>query len=508
MPSSAMFSDMDKNILEKMKNINSNYVSSLDTFIDGFSNEIDDVEGFEDDVDGFEDGDDEGFEDDVEGFEDDDEGFEDDDEGFEDDDEFSNIEGMKSKPKKKKKKKKKTKPIPKFDLISYLITKFDGTSKDVSILKQILTILFTVFLAFVVAHNWYSNFLSNPIFDRLESKLSALKQNNLINAISKYFVEIVKTVEEFIMGKISKSVTETAETSSFFGRRFVFYALLSFSFGVVSYFLKQVLIMYNYTIDKINELMFIKKNDSKRLKKYFGDLGTSFLKQFTVNPVITSIVTIMFIIFYVSDVIKENSSSILPPALAQPGAALMVWYIVKFAVLFAPTVMFSSTLLSIYIFYYSVIKNGDKDFYSLYKQNTEHMNEKKVFFDNDFSTSFWSNLKNNVEKMFREINVNFHEIFFFSTIMKIFPYIFSFPSFILKFGFGSFGIIFIYKFITSILTKYKVGTETISKIKMGVAEIEEEYKQIPIVEKIESANIFDQLYAPFKDKNDTTIKTA
>jgi len=58
------------------------------------------------------------------------------------------------------------------------------------------------------------------------------------------------------------------------------------------------------------------------------------------------------------------------------------------------------------------------------------------------------------------------------------------------------------------LTKYKVGAETISKIEKGVVEIEEQYKQMPIEQKIESTNIFDQLYAPFKNKNDTTIKTA
>ena len=378
MPSSTRFSDMDKNILEKMKTLNSDYVSSLEKF-DG------DVEGFEDD------------DDDVEGFEDG------------DDDEFSNIEGMKSskssnkkssnkkssnkkssnkkssnkkssknifkkpkKPKKKKskkKKKKKTKPIPKFDLINYLITKFGGTIKDASIFKEILTILFTAFLAFLVAHNWYSNFLTNPIYQRIGTYLDPLKQNDLTNAIFKYFVEIVNTVDEFIMGKIHKNIADTTEKSSFFGRRFVFYTILSFSFGVVSYFLKQVTILYDFILKKLNELILINKNDSTKFKKYLSDLLTSFLKQFTVNPVITSIVTIMYVIFFVSAAIKENSSSIFPASITQPTAVMLVWYIVKFAVLFAPTVMLSSTMLTIYAFYYSVINNGDKSFYSLFKEN-------------------------------------------------------------------------------------------------------------------------------------------
>jgi hypothetical protein len=566
MPSSTMFSDMDKNILEKMKNLNSHYVSSLEKFdgdVEEFSDDNDDIEGFDDDdVEGFDDDDVEGFDDDdVEGFDDDDnddiEGFDDDDvegfsddnndiEGFDDDDdEFSNIEGMKSskkksskkksskkkssknkssknksknifkkpkkpkKNKKKKKKKKKTKPIPKFDPIKYLITKFGGTSKDASIFKEILTILFTAFLAFLVAHNWYSNFLINPIYDRLESKLSAIKENDLTNAIFKYFVEIVKTIDEFIMSKIHKNIAEMTETSSFFGRRFVFYTILSFSFGVVSYFFKQVTILYDFTLKKLNELILIKKNDSKQLKKYFSDLLTSFLKQFTVNPVITSIVTIMYVIFFVSAAIKENSSSFFPAAIAQPTAVMLIWYIVKFAVLFAPTVMLSSTMLTIYFFYYSVIKNGGKDFYSLFKENIEHMNEKKVVFDNNSTNSFWSKIINNIESFFKVINLNFHEIFFFSTIMKLFPYILSFPSFILKFSFGAASIMYIYKLITSVLTKSKVGTETIENVGKGLDEFQEIITQIPVAkEKTKYSNMFDRIYHGYKDKNDTTTKTA
>jgi hypothetical protein len=88
--------------------------------------------------------------------------------------------------------------------------------------------------------------------------------------------------------------------------------------------------------------------------------------------------------------------------------------------------------------------------------------------------------------------------------MKLFPYILSFPSFILKFSFGAASMMYIYKLIAAVLPKYKFGTETIEKVGKGLDELQEKIKEnvkeIPVVnEQMKFSNMFDKLYHKYKD---------
>ena len=209
---------LDKNNFKDMKLLKSIHDESFDIANEFFSSK---KEGFEDD--------------DEEGFENDDE-----DEGFEEE----GVEGMKSKSKSKSKKKKITYQTN-FDIIGWAVEKAKGTKNDVQLVKNILNSLFVTFLSFLIAHNWYYTFFINPTSFRFEDSLSFLKENEFIHFFTMYIVQIVKTIEEFIMvsipGKLDFLMTITP-----FGRRSIFYFIFSFSLGTVPYFLKQIKSIFLY----------------------------------------------------------------------------------------------------------------------------------------------------------------------------------------------------------------------------------------------------------------------
>lgn len=170
-----------------------------------------------------------------------DEGAEGDEEGFDnysDSDEEGSIEGMKSKKKSSKKKSSKKKSskkksskkksskkypetIPSPDLIGWAVQKANGTKNDEKLVKSILNSLFVTFLSFLIAHNWYYNFFVNPTKFRLEESLSFLKENEFIHFFTIYTVQIITSIENFIMenipGKINFMIkfTPLGKRSSF-----------------------------------------------------------------------------------------------------------------------------------------------------------------------------------------------------------------------------------------------------------------------------------------------------
>ena len=486
------FSDMDKKIMEKMNLLNSDYVNSLDTFVEGFSNDADN--------------------DDEEGFSDDDE------EGFSDDE---GVEGMKSKSKSSIF--NSSELIPRIDIISDLIKKAGGSNEDVNITKKIITMLFTTFLAFLIAHNWYANYFTNPVKERLSDNFSSLKENEFTHYLSTYVVQMVTTIDEYVMVKIPKRIREFINTSEYIGRRSVFYVFLSLAMGMVPFFLEQLSIIFEYIRIQINEIVNVFKQYKKNpieIRNYFRDkVKAAFDKIFLFkgNEVLSSILGISYIMVFISNIVAdqtkgifENVFSIIPSSMTKLAAGnifYLIYVIFKFAMFYQPTIAFSSFIITIYVFYYSVMKTGISGMYSLYKTNDAHINDGRVAFKSDVFATF----KNGVEGFLKAIHNNFHEIVWFFSIRKNFSDMFKLSTNFLKTAFLGPGIIAVLKIVYSVLSKYGIGTEEMNDVAKGVAEINSQIDVNDYVsKKFEKdnepstakekffTNMFDKIYNPYK----------
>jgi hypothetical protein len=512
MSSSTKFSDIDDNkILEKMKLLNSDYVDSIYTFAEGFSDDNDDNddEGFADDND---DNDDEGFSDDND---------DNDDEGFSDDELDNSVEGMKSKSKSKSPPDPEF--IPKIDMIDYLIRKAGGSSKDVSIAKKILTMLFTTFLSFLIAHNWYSNFFTYPVTERLSHKFSSLKENEFIDYISTYVVQLVSIIDEYVMVKIPTKVKEFTNTSAYFGRRTVFYVFISVSLGLISFFLRQFSMIIEYIRKELNKLINVIRNYASNpvgLRNYFRDLINAAFNQiflFKGNPVLSSILGISYLMVFTSNIIAdktkgifENVFNIIPASMTKLAAGnifYLIYLVFKFAMFYQPTIAFSSFIVTIYFFYYSIMKTGIKSLYSLYQENDANMNDGRVA----FKTELFGNFQNGIENFLKVITNNFHEIVWFFSIRRNFADMFTLSSNYLKTLFLGPGIMAIFKIIYHVLSKYGIGTEELNAVSQGISEINKNVDFTNYIEKkFEKeedpnqakehffANMFEKIYHPYK----------
>jgi hypothetical protein len=491
------FSDMDKKIMEKMNLLNSDYVNSLDTFVEGFSNDADDKS---------------------------DEGFSDDEEGFSDDE---GVEGMKSKSKSKSKSISSifnsSELIPRIDIISDLIKKIGGSNEDVIITKKILTALFTTFLAFLIAHNWYANYFTNPVKERLSDNFSSLKENEFTHYLSTYVVQMVTSIDEYIMVKIPQRIREFINTSEYIGRRSVFYVFLSLAMGMVPVLWEQLSIAFEYIRIKINEIVNVFKQYRKNpieIRNYFRDTVKSAFDKiflFKGNEVLSSILGISYIMVFISNIVAdqtkgifENVFNIIPSSMTKLAAGnifYLIYVIFKFAMFYQPTIAFSSFVITIYIFYYSVMKTGISKMYSLYKTNDAHMNNGRVAFKSDVFATF----KNGVESFLKVIHGNFHEIVWFFSIRKTFPDMLNLSTKFLKTVFLGPGIFVVLKIVYSVLSKYGIGTEEMNDVAKGVAEINSQIDVNDYVsKKFEKendpstakekffTNMFDKIYNPYK----------
>jgi hypothetical protein len=154
------------------------------------------------------------------------------------------IEGMKSKKKSSKKSSKNKgskypETIPSPDLIGWAVQKAQGTKNDETMVKNILNSLFVTFLSFLIAHNWYYTFFVNPTKFRFEDTFSFLSENDFTHFFTIYIVQIVTTIETFIMESIPGKFNFVMENTPF-GKRSIFFFILSASLASVPYFLKQV----------------------------------------------------------------------------------------------------------------------------------------------------------------------------------------------------------------------------------------------------------------------------
>jgi hypothetical protein len=362
------------------------------------------------------------------------------------------IEGMKSKKSKSKKsaKSKGSKGKNSFDIIAWAVNKAKGTINDEQIIKSVLNTLFVTFLSFLIAHNWYSNFLTNQSYFRIENILKS--ENTFIQYFTEYIVNIVITIETFLMCKIP-GYLNTLKDTQIFGKRSVFYIILMASLSFVPYFLAQLMAMYEYLKAQAIKLFFVIQNYNKSpvgLRNYIRDLISnffSFIFLFKGNPFISGIIGFLFFVEFVKSLISQYEFIIQKPIL------LGIYNVFKFAIFYQPTVAFSSLILTAYFLYFSVFRlpiiNGIGGIFREMFKNAEDMNKEKIKFS--FSES--------IEKIINFIVDNFHQIVLLFILKQNFPIILNMDSVIAKFIFIALVVIGVLKLLYSILEKKGIGIE-------------------------------------------------
>ena len=415
-------------------------------------------------------GDDEGFED-GDG---DDEGFEDgDDEGFEDD----LIEGMKSKSKSKKiaiKTKSKSKKSMgstgknQFDVIAWAVNKAKGTINDEQMIKTVLNSLFVTFLSFLIAHNWYSNFFTNQSYFRIEPMLKS--DNTLIHYFTNYIVGIVVSVESFLMSKIPGYFNSLIDTA-IFGKRSIFFIILMMSLSFVPYFLAQIMSIYGFLKSETIKLIGVIRNYNKSpvgLRNFIRDFISkifSYIFLFKGNPMISGIIGLLFVSEYIKDLIPDFQF------IVNSSIFYKIYLVLKFAIFYQPNVAFSSLVLTVYFFYFSVLRlpkiNGIGGIFREMSANNEHMNKEKIKFS--FSES--------IEKIINFIVENLNQIILLFIIKQNFPNVLKMDSTILKIVFIVLGIIAILRLLYSVLEKNGIGKEEKHEIEKNIEIVSQEFEK-------------------------------
>lgn len=503
-PIEVLKEQLDKNNFKDMKLLKSIHDESFDIANEFFSGK---KEGFE------------GEDDDDEGFE----GEDDDDEGFEDD-EDNPIEGMKSKKKGKKKGKNKGKKKKKhqtnFDLIGWAVNKAKGTKNDEKMVKNILNSLFVTFLSFLIAHNWYYTFFINPTSFRFEDSLSFLKENAFIHFFTMYIVQIVIAIEQFIMvnipGKINFLMAFTP-----FGKRTIFYFIFSFSLGTVPYFLKQIKTIFFYFEKKVISLIkIIRKGNGIRsfIRNTISKLFNSIF-MFKGNPALSPLIGIIYVMKFMENMIIdhakgiiENATSVVPSFFAKilAGSIFYIIYVVfKFAMFYQPTIAFSSLIITVYLFYFSIVRlptiNGIGGAFATLAQNNKHMNDGRVLFKSDIASKF----RNNIEEVLKFVTNNAHQIIFLFALKTNFKHLFNIESKMFKTTIAVTGITAAAKLLFSIFEKYGIGDSETQELSKEITNLSVEFnknfetsKTTDSESKTSDSNeyesMFDRIYKPYK----------
>jgi len=533
-PIEVLKEQLDKNNFTNIKLLKSIHDESFDIANEFFSSKKEGFEDGDDEDEGFEDGDD-GEDEGFEGGDDDD-----DDEGFEGEDEDDGIEGMKSKKKGKSKKKSKKKGgkskkrkskkkggkskkrkskkskgksnTTNFDLIGWVVKKVKGTQNDEQLVKTILNSLFVTFLSFLIAHNWYYTFFTNPTSFRLEDSLSFLKENEFIHFFTMYIVQIVIAVEQFIMVNIPGKI-DTLMAITPFGRRSIFYFIFSVSLGTVPYFLKQIKSIFFYFEKQVVSLIKV-IIARKGLGKFFRDIiSKAFNNIFTFkgNPALSSLIGVIYVMKFMENLVLdhskgiiENATSVIPSFFTKllAGSIFYIIYIIfKFAMFYQPTIAFSSFIVTAYLFYFSIVRlptiNGLGSAFSTFAQNNKHMNDGKVVFKTEL-TSGW---KTNVEEVLKFVTENAHQIIMLFSLKTNFKHLFNIESKIFKTTFAIGGITAAAKLLFSIFEKYGIGNEEKQELDKQIVNLTAEIKnniEAPASTNNEYHDMFEKIYSQYE----------
>ena len=463
---------------------------------------------------------------DIEGFDNDS------DEGFDNDSDSDNgsIEGMKSKKKKSSKKKSSKKKkksgikypenIPNLDLIGWAVRQAKGSKNDENMIKNILNSLFVTFLSFLIAHNWYYNFFVNPTKFRLEEAFEFLKENEFTHFFTIYIVQIVKTIDTFIMESIPGKFNSTME-NTLFGKRSVFFFIFYASLASVPYFLKQLKSIFEYLRNQINGLIDVIRNYNKSpvgLRNYIHEIISSFFNSillFKGNAQLSSLIGIIFVLKYMENLmvdhskgIIENATEVIPSFFTKMLAGnffYIIYLVFKFAMFYQPTIAFSSFIIAAYMFYFSILRlpkiNGIFGTFSAISENNRLMNDGKVLFDLDVLSKF----KNGIEDALRFIMQNSHQIILLFTLKANIGRIINIESKTFKMVMLGLGIAGTLTILYSVLEKYGIGHSEVKELGNEFEELSKEIKEnIEIIEKQDLKKtsgietMFERIYKPYK----------
>ena len=508
--------ELEKNNFSNMQLLKSIYDDSFDVANDFFCGG---VEGFKSKSSAEEAK--EGNEKDKEGNEKDKERFDNDVEGFDNDnDDDGLIEGMKSKKKNKSKKNKGSKYpeiIPSFDLIGWAIRKAKGTKNDETMVKNILSSLFVTFLSYLIAHNWYYTFFVNPTKFRLAKTFEFLSENDFIHIFTIYIVQIITTIENFIMESIPGKFNFIMDYTPF-GKRSIFFFILSASLASVPYFLKQLKSIFEYLRNQINRLIDVIRNYNKSpvgLRNYIHDIISKFFNSillFKGNALLSSLIGILYFIKYKNNIIYDDSKGIVENVtdvipsfvtkLASGSIFFIIWIVLKFAMFYQPTVAFSSFIITAYMFYFSIVRlpkiNGIGGAFIAVAENNKHMNDGRVMFKLDVFSKF----QNGIEDALRFIMQNSQQIIMLFTLKSNIGNLLNIKSKTFKTTLLTGGITGAFKLLYSVLEKYGIGESEVKELGNEFQELSKEIQEN--IEKQDLKKIpnpetmFERIYKPYK----------
>ena len=432
----------------------------------------------------------------------------------------------KSKKKKSSKKKKKItlkesidyfETIINFDLIGWAVMEANGSKNDERLVKNILNSLFMTFLSFLVAHNWYYTFFINPTKFRLENAFEFLKENEFTHFFTIYIVQVVKTIDTFIMENLPVKF-DSIMANTFFGKRAIFFSILSVSLMTVPYLLKQLKSIFEYLRNQINDLVFVITNYKKSpvgLRNYIHELISTFFNSillFKGNSVLSGLIGIIFVTKYMENVmvdhskgIIENATEVIPSFFTKMLAGnffYIIYLVFKFAIFYQPTIAFSSFIITAYMFYFSVLRlpkiNGIFGVFSAISENSKHMNDGKVLFERDMFSKF----KNGIEDALRFIMQNSHQIILLFTLKSNIGKITNIKSKTFKTVMISLGIVGALKILYSVLEKYGIGKSEVKELGDEFEELSKEFKENIEKQDLEQTSgietMFDRIYKPYK----------
>jgi hypothetical protein len=432
------------------------------------------------------------------------------------------IEGMKSKKKSSKKSSKNKgskypETIPSPDLIGWAVQKAQGTKNDETMVKNILNSLFVTFLSFLIAHNWYYTFFVNPTKFRFEDTFSFLSENDFTHFFTIYIVQIVTTIETFIMESIPGKFNFVMENTPF-GKRSIFFFILSASLASVPYFLKQVKSIFEYLRNQINRLIDVIRNYNKSpvgLRNYIHDIISKFFNSillFKGNAQLSSLIGIIFVMKYMKNVIVdhskgfiENATEVIPSFFTKllSGTIFYIIFLVfKFAMFYQPTIAFSSFIITAYMFYFSIVRlpkiNGIGGAFIAVSENNKHMNDGRVLFKLDVFSKF----QNGIEDALRFIMQNSHQIIILFTLKSNIGRIINVESKTFKTLLLTGGIAGVFKLLYSVLEKYGIGNSEVKELSNEFQELSKEIQENiekTDLKKIPNAEtMFERIYKPYK----------
>jgi len=339
-----------------------------------------------------------------------------------------------------------------------------------------------------------------------------------------YIVQIVIAIEQFIMvsipGKLDFLMTITP-----FGRRSIFYFIFSFSLGTVPYFLKQIKSIFLYFEKQIVQLIKILinyKNAPGELGKFIRDTISKLFNSifaFKGNPALSPLIGVIFVMKFMENMvidhakgIIENATSVIPAFFAKllAGSIFYIIYIFfKFAMFYQPTIAFSSLIITVYFFYFSIVRlptiNGLGGAFSTVAENNKHMNDGRVVFKHDLVSGF----KNNIEEVLKFFTNNAHQIIMLFALKTNFIHLFNMESKFFKTTFAIAGITAAVKLLFSIFVKYGIGSEETQELGKEIvnltAEIQANFEasntndaESKTTDSNEYESMFDRIYKPYK----------